>query len=250
MPAMDFAALADDFFVNINLQTALALPGSRETVLQFCEAVQREFNEMTSFYQRPGGEYVLEGDHESGSYAWMEMQENRLSAGYFNPPGLEAAYRLHRWLLERCVYFLGVSPIDVECLDVLYGFNLDFLGNRDEILSTALLSGSALGSVFQDTDARPLECEPSIVFALDGGCSLQARLSLESRSSSYQVRTGQYSEDPISVYFTVRQYPSPGQVFDLQEAFRRQSGLCEDLTIRNVIPSVIQPICEAIAAAS
>jgi len=64
----DFANVADDFFVNLSVQTTLPLPRNRETVLHFFEAVQKQFAGMTSFYQRDGGEYVLEGDRESGCY--------------------------------------------------------------------------------------------------------------------------------------------------------------------------------------
>ena len=111
---MDFTSAADDFFVNLDLQTTLALPDSRETILQFCEAVQKKFQGMASFYQRDSGQYVLEGDRDSGSYQWMELQSHQLSAGYFNPPDLPSAYELHSWLLDRVVYFLGIGGLDVR----------------------------------------------------------------------------------------------------------------------------------------
>lgn len=243
-----FTNLTDDFFVNLNLQTTLPLPRGRETVLNYFEAVQKQFASMASFYQREGGEYVLEEDRESGSYRWMEVQTNQLSAGYFNPPSLSDAYRLHRWLLERSVYFLGVSGLDVEALDVMFGFNLDYRGNRDAIVADALLAGSALGALAGDPGMRPVEFEPSLVVALDESCYFQVRLSLETRSSSYQVRTGQYEDEPISVYFTVRRYPSPGDVIKLSESFAQQCEVCEDLASRIVVPNVIRPIVAAIAA--
>jgi hypothetical protein len=245
----EFSSVADDFFVNVNLQTTLALPTGRETILHFCEAVQREFAAMTSFYQRDSGEFVLEGDHEAGSYPWLELESHRLSSGYFAPPELRNAYHLHRWLLNRCVYFLGISPLDVDSLDVLFAFNLDYKGNRDEILAEALLANSPLWAFLGDAGGQPLECEPAVVVALDEACGLQARLSLETRSSSYQVRTGQYTDDPISVYLTVRRYPTPGEPFDIEASFGTQSEICEDLTCRTVIPNVVQPIAAAIAAA-
>ena len=244
----DLLNLTDDFFVNLNLQTTLPLPRSRETVLQFYEALQKHFPDMRSFYQREGGEYVLEGDRESGSYQWAELQAHQLSAGYFNPPSLQDAYRLHAWLLERCVYFLGVSGLDVEAMDVMFGFNLDYRGNRDQIVAEALLSGSPLASLINDPNVRAVEAEPSLVVALDEQCHLQARLSLETRSSSYQVRTGQYEEEPISIYFTIRRYPSPSEIINLSESFTRQCRACEELAARIIVPNVIQPILAAIAS--
>ena len=246
---MDFGGIADDFFVNLNLQTTLELPSGRETVLHFCEAVRKQFPLMTSFYRRESGEYALEGDRDSGTYPWMELQQHRLSAGYFNPPQLEDAYELLRWLLDRSIYFLGVGGLDIECLDVLFGFNLDFQGNRDEIVSQALLGGSPLSALVSEGLFRPLEFEPSMVVALDEGCYLQARLNVETRSSSFQVRTGQYDSEPISVYFTIRRYPEPGRLMKGEEGFIEQAEMCEDIASRIVLPSVVYPISAAIAAA-
>jgi hypothetical protein len=244
----DFSGAADDFFVNLSLQTTLALPDNRETVLHFCEAVQKEFAGMTSFYQRDTGEFVLEGDRDSGSYQWLEIQPRRLAAGYFNPPNTQAAYKLLRWILDRSVYYLGISGLDVECLDVLFGFNLDFVGNRDAVVTEALAIGSPLGAMAGAGLGKPIEFEPSLVISLDDDCYLQARLSLETRSSSYQVRTGRYDEEPISVYFTVRQYPEIGKVLDFVKSFAKQCELCEDMTERIVVPNIIQPVAAAISA--
>jgi hypothetical protein len=246
--SVDYGSVADDFFVNLNLQTTLALPTSRETVLHFYEAVQKEFPSMACFYQREGGEFILEGDREGGTYQWLELQANRMSAGHFNPASPAEAYRFHSWLLDRSVYFLGVSPLDVEALDVMFGFNLDYQGNRDAIVAQALLANSPLAALMTEGSARAVEFEPSLVVSIDEECSLQARLSLETRSSSYQVRTGQYDEEPISVYFAIRRYPIPGSVINIKESFVRQSRLCEDLTARIVVPQVIRPILAAIAA--
>jgi len=246
--ATEFSSAADDFFVNLNLQTTLPLPQGRETVLHFCEAVQKEFADMTSFYQRESGEFVLEADRDKGEYQWMELQSHRLTAGYFNPPRLADAYRLHHWLLERSLYYLGVSGLDVECLDVLFGFNLDYRGNRDAIVARALTANSPLAALAGEAAVTPVEFEPNVVVALDEDCSRQARLSLETRSSSYQVRTGQYDDEPVSIYFTIRQYPRPAGVLQLKQSFSEQCEVCEDLARRIVIPSIIQPIAAAIAA--
>ena len=247
--SIDLTGLADDVFSNVNLQTTLTLPNNRETLLHFCEAVQKEFPSMTSFYQRESGEFVLEGDRESGSYRWMELSPHRLAAGYFNPPDLDVARRLQLWMLDRSVYFLGVSPLDIDALDVLIGFNLDYRGNRDEIVMQALLAGSPLMALAGDGSHRCVEFEPSMVVALDEDCYLQARLSLETRSNSFQVRTGQFDEEPISIYFTVRRFPQPGHLLDMKAAFADQFEVCEDLVCRIIVPQVLQPIAAAISGA-
>lgn len=245
----NFSNFSDDFFVNVDLHTTLPLPSARETVLQFFEAVQKQYPDLTDFYQREAGECVLEGDRHSGSYRWLEMETRRLSAGAFNPADAEAAYQQHLWTLDRSRFYLGVSPMDVESLDVTWGFNLDYVGNRDAIISEALLSGSRLGSLAGETGATALSFEPSFVLAVDADCALQARLAIETRNSSYQVRTGTYDEEPISVYFAVRAYPPRDRRFDLAKSFSRQTQVGEELLARVVIPNIIRPIASAIAAA-
>jgi hypothetical protein len=245
----DFKSVADDFFVNLNLQTTLTLPTSRETILHYCEAVQKEFPTMTSFYQRDTGEYVLEGDRDSGNYRWLELQAHHMSSGYFNPPDVASACRQHRWLLDRSIYYLGVTGLDVEALDVIYGFNMDFQGNRDAIVAQALLSGSPILSLLSEGQGKPVEFEPSFTVALDEDCYLQARVLLETRSNSYQVRTGRYDEEPISIYFTIRQYQQPGKLLDVRKSFDKQCEICEDLASRIVLPNIIRPIAAAIASA-
>ena len=242
-----FASIADEFFVNVNLQTTVPLPQERETVLGFCQTIQKQFPSMTALYQREGREYVLEGDREGGRYQWLELQTNCLAAGSFSPPDCQSAYAYIRWLLERCVYFLGIGGIDVECLDVTFGFNLDFMGNRDAIIAEALMYGTPMMALASEGLGQCIECEPSTVIALDADCAMQARLAVETRCNSYQIRTGNFSDEPISVYFTIRRHPRPGEVLDLCAAFDEIRTIGEETALRIVLPQIVRPIVSAIA---
>jgi len=244
-----FANFSDDFFINVDLQTSLALPRRRETVLSYFEAAQKRFADLSDFYQREEGAYVLESDRSAGSYRWVELESRRLSSGAFNPSDARDAYDQHTWLLDRSRYYLGVSHLDVETLDLIYGFNLHYVGNRDAVVCEALLGGSRLASLAAESGSAVLSFEPSLIVALDGECSLQARLSTETRNSSYQVRTGMYEAEPISVYFTIRAYPRPGERLDICASLARQAEAGEDLLTRWVIPQVVRPIAAAIATA-
>jgi hypothetical protein len=132
---------------------------------------------------------------------------------------------------------------------VLLGLNLDYRGNRDAIVADALLSDGPMWALAAESPGKIVECQPNLVIAVSEDCYTQARLSLETRCDSYQVRTGNYSDDPISIYFTIRQYPVPGKVLSLTTSFADQCELAEDLTSRIVVPQVAQPIAAAIAAA-
>ena len=246
--SVEFNLVADDYFCNFNIQTTFALPTNRETVLHFCETVQKEFPDMGSFFKRDTGEYVLEGSHEPGSYRWLELAASGLSAGYYNPPNVEDAYYLQSWLLERSRYFLGVSALDIQALDVVIGFNLDYCGNRDAIVMETLLGGSVLGSIASETATKCIECEPAIVFSLDEDNSLQARVGFDTRNSQFQARSGVFENEPIGAYLTVRQYSQPDRPFELTTTLGKQNKICEDLCHRIVVPQIIEPLVLAIAS--
>src|SRR5690349_4126019 len=57
-----YGSLADDFYVNLNLNTEMKLPDGRETILEFFQRVQKSFPTMRNFYTRDNGDFVLEED--------------------------------------------------------------------------------------------------------------------------------------------------------------------------------------------
>ncbi len=82
---------ADDFYVNMQLQTALDLPQQRETLMHFFEQVQRRFPRMDSLSVRDK-EIYLEEDKENSTSRWVSTDMKRVSAGIINPPSLEEAW--------------------------------------------------------------------------------------------------------------------------------------------------------------
>ena len=86
------------------------------------------------------------------------------------------------------------------------------------------------------------------MMALDEACQLQARLSIETRTTAYQVRTGNFPEAPLSVYFTVRQFWGKQPFKNYADSYRNQRRVLDELVDQYVIPSVIMPLQKAIAA--
>jgi hypothetical protein len=84
--------------------------------------------------------------------------------------------------------------------------------------------------------------------ALDETCRLQCRLAFETRTNAYQIRTGEFPEDQISVYFTVRQYWGSGPDRTYLESFRRQRAIGEEVVEKLVIPRIVRPLAQAIAS--
>ncbi|MCC6421305.1 MAG: hypothetical protein IT429_23960 [Gemmataceae bacterium] len=242
-----YSSLCDDFGVYVYANTKMELPSRRETVLHFFDAIQKTFPEMTDFDRRESGEFVLEEDREQGSYRWVNLETQRICTGYVNPPSLEAADKQHERVLEIAPYHLDLSPLDVEALDVLFAFDFMFSGNHDEVVAEALGLNTTLEQLVQMPGTRVLNYEPSLMLAMDEHCRQQCRLSIETRTNAYQIRTGQYPEAPISVYFTVRQYWGRQPYKTFVESYHHQRKLCQDLVDAHIIPAVVKPLAQTIA---
>jgi hypothetical protein len=243
-----YTSLCDDFGVYVYLNTKMELPSGRETILHFFDSLQKTFPQMTDFECRDSGEYVLEEDREQGSYRWVTLEPRRLCSGFVNPPTLEMADGQHERILELAPYHLDFNSLDCEALDVLFAFDFMFSGNHDEVVAEALGMNNTLESLLQVPHAKVINFEPSVMLSLDENCRLQCRLSVETRTNAYQIRTGQYPEAPISVYFTVRQYwgRQPAKTFG--ESYHHQRKICQELVDSHIIPAVIRPLAQAIAA--
>jgi len=243
-----FGSLCDDFYVNMNLNTELELPSERDTILHFFERVQRQFPTMNSFYQRDTGEFCLDEDREAGNYRWITIERDRICSGYVNPESLGAVDEQHHLLLELAPYMMGVNNLDVDSLDVMFGMDFDYQGNHDEILAEALFRETPFATLLDMPDAEPLGFDPSVLISLSEDCRLQGKISLESRTGAYQVRTGKFKEDEqLSLYLSIRQYPDPARSFSTLDAYYQQRGMCEELMTDKIIPYFIQPITDAIA---
>lgn len=243
-----FQSEADDFYVNLNLNTELELPNGRDTVLHYFEQMKKAFPELRNFYTRESGDLVLEGDKDEPSYRWLAIEPRRLCSGQVNPDELADAYAQHELVLELAPHLLTISALDCEALDVMFGFDFTYAGNHDELVAEALGIGGGMDGLLEMGSGRVIHFEPSITFALDEACRLQCRLSIETRTNAEQIRTGDFPEDQLSVYFTVRQYWGPGPECSFLESFRKQAALGEDILNARVIPRVVRPLAAAIAS--
>jgi hypothetical protein len=230
------------------MNTKMELPSRRETVLHFFDSLQKSIPTMTDFDCRDNGEYVLEEDREQGSYRWVSLESRRFCTGYVNPPSVEDADKHHERMLEAAPYHLDFSTLDCEAMDVLFAFDFVYSGNHDEVVAEALGLNTTLENVMQMPGAKVINYEPSLMLALDETCRLQCRLSVETRTNAYQVRTGQFPEAPISVYFTVRQYWGRQAAKTFIESYHNQRRICQELVDNHIIAAVVRPLAQAIAA--
>jgi hypothetical protein len=243
-----YASLCDDFGVSTYLHSKLEMPGGRETVLHFFEAVQKVEPRLTDFEKRNDDEYLLEEDRESGSYRWASLDKRRLCVGFVNPPALEDADSHNEKVLELAPYHLDLPALQTESMDVMYYFDFLYQGNHDEVVAEALATGTPLEGLTQMPTGRVLHYQPTVTIALDEACQLQCRLSIETRTTAYQVRTGNFPESPISVYFTVRQFWGKQPFKTYVESYRNQRRVLDEHVNSYVIPNVINPLAKTISA--
>ncbi len=243
-----YNSLCDDFGVYVYVNTKMELPTRRESVLNFFDSLRKSFPQMTDFECRESGDYVLEEDREQGSYRWVSLETKRFCSGYVNPPELEAADAHHERVLEIAPYHLDFSPLDCEALDVLFSFDFNYQGNHDEVVAEALGMNTRLENLIQMPGTKVINYEPSLMLSLDDACRLQCRLYVETRTNAFQIRTGQFPEAPISVYFTVRQYWGRQGDKAFGDSYKNQRRILQELVDNHIIPSVVQPLNRAIAS--
>jgi hypothetical protein len=219
----------------------------RETVLHFFEAVQKSFPKMLDFDRRENGDFYLEEERDQGSYRWVTLEPRRLSLGFVNPPNLVDVDATNERILEMAPCHLDLNSLDTESIDVLFNFDFTYAGNHDEVVAEALGMGSPLESLLQMPGGKVINYEPSIMLALEENCRLQCRMSIETRTNAFQIRTGQFPEAPISVYFTVRQYWGKQSFKSFGESYQNQRRIVQDLVDSHVIPNVIEPLSRTIA---
>lgn len=243
-----YNSLCDDFYVNLNLSTEMELPTNRETILHFFERIRKAYPTMRNFYCRERGDFVLEEDKEKGSYRWCTIEPRRVCSGFVNPGDVREALAQHRLVLDLAPYHLSVSPLDCEALDLLFGFDFTYRGNHNQVVTEALGLNPALERMADLPGATVINHEPSLTIALDEECRLQCRISLETRTNAYHVRTGDYPEEQISVYVTARQYGSLGSEGSFASTLDELAKVCQGIVENHVVDAVLQPLARAIAA--
>lgn len=246
-----FSDYCDDFYINMRLGSQLALPHGRDTLLHFFDRLGKSFPTLTRFRKSgESNEYSLEEDRSSPSYRWVSLEQRRLTSGHVNPGSVEEALRLHNLVLDMAPHHLGISPLEIDYLDVLFGFDLSFGGNHDEIIAESLYHQSPMTCLMDEAGAKPVDFQPTVTVALTEDCRLQARMDIVTRTNSYQVRTGDYADDVISVYLIVRRYWGDRPKEPMDAMFSGMAEKAEELCRMHIGPKILKPISAAIASRS
>jgi hypothetical protein len=231
-----YSAISDDFYVNMNLGTEMELPQQRDTVLHYFERIQKKYPSMRKFYCRDKRDFVLEEDKDRSQYRWATVENRRLCSGQVNPATIEEAMEQHRLVLELAPYMLSVSPLDFT-----------YRGNHNQLVSEALGVAPALERLLDLPGGGVINYEPSLTLSLDETCRRQVRVSIENRTNAFQIRTGEYPEEQLSVYVTARQYGSLNPDETFVQTVDELARLCQDVVDNYVVESVLRPLQRTIA---
>jgi hypothetical protein len=165
-----------------------------------------------------------------------------------NPSDYEQAYELHGLVLELAPYMLGISPLDISSLDVIFAMDFECPGSHDEVIAEVVLGSGVFNCLADLHQAKTIGFSPALVVALTEDCHTQARISIESKTSVYDPRKPKRdAEEAISLALTVRQYPHSVGKFDAVQSFWRQCRLAEELLDEKVLPGLVRPLSDVIA---
>ncbi|MEM7228734.1 MAG: hypothetical protein AAF432_07960 [Planctomycetota bacterium] len=236
-----FAAICSDFYINQKIALKMDLPTRRETVLDMFDRVRKALPSMDRF-RRYDDELALESADEDSRYSWLAMRRTSIRSGWVNPGSLDQAYKLHRLVLEIAPYFLSISPLDVDYIELIFGFDLACQANRNEVVFDALLADTPLSGLV-DTACEPMtDVQPFIGLSLDETCSLKAFVEVKTHTRMAEVMSRRWADEPISVYLTIRQDGPLQSVEQFNAVFGTLAGYAERLSEDRVIPNVVMPI--------
>ncbi|MEX0744985.1 MAG: hypothetical protein WD118_05235 [Phycisphaeraceae bacterium] len=247
--ATSFGALCTDFYVNQKLVLKLDLPSERETLLHFFDRVRKGVPSMNRF-RRYDGEYAIESSRRDPQYQWLALRRNSVRTGHVNPDSMEQAYRFHREVLDLAPHFLTISPIDVDYLELLFGFDLECEANHDQVIHDALLEQTPLAAALDVPGSKMLDVQPVFGLSLSDSGDTQAYFEVKSRPKSRRGSSKPYRGEPISLFVTVRKYGPIDDLVDLQMAFDKLAEQVETLATERLVPYLLTPIARHITSGS
>jgi hypothetical protein len=247
-----FDAQCDDFHVATRLFLKLDLTLQRETVLHFFDSVKREIPTMRKLRRREDGSLLLEeGNGEDGSRRWLRLDEATIRLGYHNPAQTIDAQKLGEVVLKMAPYHLTLGDLDYDHLEVVYGFDLDYQGNHDQLVADTLFGDGALaGLLNHGSVTHAIDVQPFLGVSVSEACETQVYVEIKSHTSAYEIRTQQYDTQQLGVFLTVRKYWGITDIESLIQAHHELTAIAEEWAAERVVPLVVNPLAHAIASGS
>lgn len=242
-----YRALCNDFYLNQKVAVKMDLPKSRDTILEFFERVRKQFPGMGQF-RRYRDELALESSQAEMPHRWLAVRTSTIRSGCVNPETLDEGYSLHRRVLELAPAYLSVTSLDIDFIELLYGFDLVAAGNHDAIVLDALIPGSPLAALLDVPGATAIDCQPVIGLSLGGDSGIEVHFEVKTRPGNQAAREVSEGQDPISVYLMLKKHGPVSDVSELPKVFGELTRVGEELVESRLVPGLLTPIREAIAS--
>lgn len=242
-----FPALCDEFGVTSRLLLKLELAPSRETVLHFFEQTRRAFPRLMRLRRRDDGSLLLDEDATDGPRRFVRIDSDALRFGIYQAESSADVTAFAARVLDAAPAQLSLSEIDYDYFETIFSFDLEFRGNHDDLIAETFFANHPLLRVLHSDDVGVIECQPAFGVAMGEACDQQLYLELRGRTSTYEVRTGEYENTPLTVSLTARRYWSP-DCGDLAAVHAEQLTLAARVCEERVLPQVVQPLAAAIAS--
>jgi hypothetical protein len=244
-----FGAFCDEFYVNTRLFLKLDLAPSRETLLHFMEQIRRAFPRMTRLKRRDDESLVLDEEGREGhERRFVRIDTNALRFGNFRPPDLDAVGNFATMILRQAPHHLSLSDLDYDYMEVAFGFDLEYRGNHDELVADTLFADHPLLAVLTRDGQGIIDCQPFFGIKLTDDCEKQVYLEVKGRTSTYEIRTGEFEATPLSVYLTARRYWGFAGDKELMAVHRELLETGERYAAECAVPHLVQPLAAAIAS--
>lgn len=245
-------AVCDEFTASSRLYLKLELSPQRESILHFFDRIRKEYPRLHKLRRREDGGVLLEEEaDEHGSRRWVRVDSRTLRLGAHAPASTEDFRQFGEFIFTQAPYHLTFSELDYDYLEVVYGFDLHYRGNHDQLVAETLLgehSGAAF--LFGERTAHIIDAQPYFGIALTPECDLQAYIEVRSRTTTYEVRSEGYMPQPISVLLSTRKYWGVEPPKSLADGLNSLYEIANELATYKVVPHFVNPLAAAIASRS
>jgi len=247
--ATSFGALSTDFYLNHKLALKMDLPTERETILHFFDQIRKVEPSMDRF-RRYDEELALESSQRHDEYRWLSLRRTSIRTGHVNPQAMPQGYDFHRMVLKVAPYYLSISPLDVDYLELTFGFDLECKANHDGVVFNALYGDTPMAELLQVPDGRILDVQPVLGVSLTERGDIQAYFEIKTRKKNRRGDARRYKHEPISLFLTVRRYGSVQNIDALASIFDDLGEHAETLATERFVPNLLTPIARQITSSS
>lgn len=249
-----YGALCSDFYINQKIAFKMDLPKKRDTVLHFFDQVKKAVPDLTQF-NKFENELYIESQAKDSQYLWLALRKNSIRSGHVNPESMHDGYHIHEVIHDIAPYCLSLSPIDVDYIEVMFGFDLECSVNQDQVVFDALYAETPLAKLTDIPNCQISDTQPLFGINLDPFGKTQAFYEIKTRSESVHgpsnpVTRSKSINEPLSIYLTVRRYNPIQKIEEFENVFNELTHHANLIAVQNLVPGLLKPIAQTITSQS